>query len=443
MLKTFRGGVHPPILKDSTVDKSIKRTPLPKKVTIPLLQHTGSPCESLVNIGNHVRTGQIIGRSDKYISSPIHASISGTVTAIGECPHPVLGGFKAISIESDGKDDLDPSIKKRRDANSLAADEIRKIIKDAGIVGLGGAAFPTHVKLAPPKEKPIDSVILNGAECEPYLTCDHHLMLEKTAEIIEGLRVIMELTGASNAYIGIESNKIGAAFILEKVLREKRFDKMKVKIVLLKTKYPQGAEKSLIKSILHREVPPGGLPFDVGCIVSNVGTAFAIYEALFEGKPLYERIVTISGSSITEPSNLLVRIGTPIKDLVDICGGFRKDVRKIIFGGPMMGLAQLTLDMPIIKGTSGVIFLSKDDIKEYEEAACIRCARCVDVCPVNLVPTDIARLVKKEKYRAAIEYNIEDCIECGGCSYECPSKIPLFQWIKIGKLEVSKLRRKA
>ena len=438
MLKTFRGGVHPAALKDRTVDKAIKRAPLPRSVTLPLSQHTGAPCEPLVAIGERVKTAQVIARSDKFISSPIHASISGTVTRIDESPHPVLGSFRAISIESDGKDEKDRSMKKRSTSDLLLADGIRNRIRDAGIVGLGGAAFPTHVKLTIPKGKKIDSVILNGAECEPYLTCDHRLMLEKSAEVIKGLEFIAKAAGASNAYIGIESNKIGAAFALEKAMRDADIE---ARIVLLKTKYPQGAEKSLIKSILNREVPPGGLPFDVGCAVSNVGTAVAICEALLEGKPLYERVVTLSGSCLKEPSNLLVRIGTPVRDLIDACGGLKEEVSKVVFGGPMMGITQLTLDAPIIKGASGILFLSQDDVEECIESPCIRCGRCVDVCPINLVPTDIARLVKRGQYRAAVEYNIDDCVECGACAYECASKIPLLQWIKIGKTEIVKMRR--
>ncbi|MDB4349384.1 electron transport complex subunit RsxC [Omnitrophica bacterium] len=442
MLKTFRGGVHPAPSKDLTVDKHIREAPIPHSATIPLLQHTGAPCEPLVSVGDSVKTGQLIGDSDKFISSPIHASISGKVTKIDKHPHPVLGNHKAISIEGKGIDYMDSSIKKREDINSFSADLIRDIIRGAGIVGLGGAAFPTHVKLTPPEGKVIDSIILNGVECEPYLTCDHRLMLEKTKEIIEGLKIIMKLTKAPNIYIGIESNKIGAAFALEKVLRDERHEAKNTKIVILKTKYPQGAEKQLIKSILNREVPPGKLPFDVGCLVSNVGTALAVHETFFEGKPLYERVVTVTGTCLKEPSNLLARVGTSVKDLADACGGFAEEPAKVIFGGPMMGIAQFTLDAPIIKGTSGVLFLSKKEVKEYQEKSCIRCAKCVDICPLNIVPTDIARLIKQGRYMDALRYDIDDCIECGACSYECPSKIPLLQWIKTGKAELLKLRKR-
>ncbi|MFH1752976.1 MAG: electron transport complex subunit RsxC [Candidatus Omnitrophota bacterium] len=443
MLKTFRGGVHPPQSKDFTVDRHIRTAPVPRKVAIPLLQHTGAPCEPLVAVGDEVKTGQLIADSEKFISSAIHASISGKVTKIEKSPHPLLGSYIAIMIEGDGLDRYDHYIKKRRDIASFSDELIRDTIKQAGIVGLGGAAFPAHVKLTPPENKPIDSIILNGVECEPYLTCDHRLMLEKTMGIVEGLKVIKKLTRASNVYVGIESNKIGAAFALEKVLKDQRGDIKDAKIVLLKTKYPQGAEKQLIKSILNREVPPGKLPFDVGCIVTNVGTAFAIHEAVFEGKPLYERAITMTGSPLREPANLIVRIGTSVRELVDTCGGFSRDPAKVISGGPMMGVTQFTLDAPIIKGTSGILFLSKEEAKEYQEKSCIRCAKCVDVCPMRLVPTDITRLAKQARYQEAVKDNIDDCIECGACVYECPSRIPLLQWIRIAKAELLKIRRGA
>lgn len=438
MLKTFRGGIHPASSKDLTVDKHIKKAPIPARVVIPLLQHTGAPCDPVVSAGDTVLTGQLIGNSDKFISSPIHSSISGKVVKIDKYPHPVLGTFNAVEIESGGRDELHQDIKLRKDVASLSISLLKDIIKDAGIVGLGGAAFPTHVKLTSPENIIIDSVILNGVECEPYLTCDHRLMLEKTSGIVEGLGIIKKITKAENVYIGVESNKMGAAFALEKALRGKMPD---VKIVILKTKFPQGAEKQLIKAVLNREVPPGKLPFNVGCVVCNVGTAFAISEAVLSGKPLYERLVTMTGLPLKEPSNLMVRIGTPTKDLVELCGGFVKEPAKVIFGGPMMGLTQYSLDAPVIKGTSGILFLSKDEVEDCIERDCVRCAKCVDVCPMNLIPTDISRLIKKERYEDTTEYNITDCMECGACSYECPSKIPLLQWIRIGKAELIKMKK--
>lgn len=436
MRVTFRGGVHLEEYKELSLDPSIRKAAIPKRVSIPLLQHTGAPCKSLVKVGDTVKLGQLIGKSDKFISSPIHATISGKVIKVEKTSHTTLGEYDAILIEGDGSESFDDSLKARHDVNRLTKQEILDIIKQAGIVGMGGAAFPTHVKLSPPKDKPIDSVILNGAECEPYLTCDHRLMLEKSSEIVEGLKIITNLVGARQAYIAIESNKMGAVFTLEKVIKKSP----NIKIKVLKTKYPQGSEKQLIKVVLGREVPPGGLPLDVGCIVQNVGTALSIYEALYKGKALYERVVTISGDCIKEPSNLLARIGSPIRELVDQCKGFKKEPSKVIVGGPMMGITQFNLDAPIIKGTTGIIFLSSEAIKEYPETNCIRCARCVDACPVNLIPADIFRFVKKTKYQSLSEYNITDCIECGCCSYECPSKIPLVQWIKLGKSEYLKLK---
>lgn len=440
MLKTFSGGIHPAGLKGSTVDKPIKDAAIPKELIIPLSQHTGAPCKAVVSTGAHVLRGQMIADSDKFISSPIHASVSGRVTKIADHAHPVLGNCRAIFIENDGRDEPDPAMIEHGNTGILSDDQIRDIIKKCGVVGLGGAAFPTHVKLSIPAGKSVDSVILNGAECEPYLTCDQHLMLEKAGDIVEGLKIIMRLTRAPKAYIGVESNKTGSALALDKALNEKKNDSVAAEIVMLKTKYPQGAEKSLIKSILGREVPPRGLPFDVGCVVHNIGTALAIYEAVYKRKPLYERIITLAGSCLRGPANLRVRIGTPIKDLVEACGGFVKDVRKIVSGGPMMGLTQLSADTPVIKGTSGILFLSDEDITEYAESACIRCARCVDICPMNLLPADIMRFSKLKKYDDADKYNVEDCIECGGCSFECPGKIPLFQWIKLAKTEAISLR---
>lgn len=427
MKSTFRGGVHPAQSKDKTAHKPIRRAPLPKRVFIPLSQHTGAACRPLVKAGQAVRCGEKIAESDKFISSPIHASISGTVAKIEKFPHPVLGRFDAILIESDGSDAKE-HLAPKGDMSSLPSDEIRRLIKEAGIAGMGGAAFPAHVKLTPPEGKKIDTVILNGAECEPYLTCDHRLMLERGREILEGLKIISKLTGAAKTYIAVESNKRDAAEALRKITG--------VRVVLLGAKYPQGAEKSLIKAILNRTVPYKGLPFDVGCVVSNVGTALAIYETVFERKPLYERVVTLSGDCLKEPSNLLVRIGTTAGDLAEACGGFAKEPAKVIFGGPMMGIAQYTLDAPVIKGTSGILFLSRDILDESEEGTCIRCGRCLEVCPMDLAPTTLANLVKKERFVEAKDIGLANCFECGACAYECPAKIPLLDYMKFGKSKI-------
>jgi len=425
--KTFPGGVHPPILKSLSLSKPTKIVDPPKKVYLPLSQHTGAPCKPRVSVGEYVRRGQLIASADAFITSPIHASISGIVKEIQKFPHPILGEWEAIAIEADGKDIADEKLEISNNVDSLTPEEMLGIIKRCGIVGLGGAAFPTHVKLTPPLGKSIDTVLLNGVECEPYLTCDHRLMLEEPEKIVKGLDIIVKILNAKASYIGIEDNKPDAILSVKRALNGS-----KAQIVSLRTKYPQGGEKQLIKAVLGREVPPGKLPLDVGCVVSNVGTAYAVYEAIYENKPLYERRVTVSGSCINNPQNLLVRVGTLLSDLTQLCGGFKTDIGKVIVGGPMMGVAQYTLDVPILKGTSGVLLLSKKDGEVFDEAPCIKCGRCLDVCPVNLMPTRIYQFVKQKKYGLS-QLNCEDCMECGACSYECPSNIQLLQYMKLAK----------
>jgi len=443
MLKTFPGGTHPPSFKELTSDKPIISAPLPDKVILPLIQHTGTPAEAKVSVGDYVRRGQLIGDAQAFITSPVHSSISGTVKEISKSYHPAFGECVAVVIEGDGKDSADDSIISRRNADSLKRQGIIDIIKRCGIVGLGGAVFPTHVKLTPPERKKIDTILLNGAECEPYLSCDYRLILEKSNEIIRGLKLIMKALDVKTAYIAVEDNKPDAicavrTAITEYKARPTEYDtrqtKYDIQVVTLETKYPQGGEKQLIKAVLGREVPPEKLPFEVGCLVSNVGTAYAICKAIYESKPLYERVVTVTGDAVKEPKNLLVRIGTPVSKLVDACGGFSKKPGKIIFGGPMMGISQYTLDVPVIKGTSGILLMSEEEAKAYSELTCIKCARCVDVCPMNLIPTKMYQLVKTERYEAAKAFNPVDCMECGACAYECPSRIPLVHYVKLAKL---------
>jgi len=427
------GGVHPETFKTLTSDKPSKRVFIPDKAVMPLLQHVGSPAEPVVAVGDAVEVASLIARPTGFISSPVHAPISGKVAKIFHSATPTLAHCRAIMIESNGGDqEFKPS--KRISPELLSKEELVNIIRDAGIVGLGGAAFPTHVKLSPPKGKAIDTVILNGAECEPYLTCDHRLMIEKTKEILKGLEVISKALGVKNAYVAIEDNKLSAIYAMEKTLREKREEEgRKIEIAVLKTKYPQGAEKQVIKAVLNRIVPAGGLPMDVGCIIQNVGTAFAVYEAVYSGKPLIERYITISGDCVKEPVNICVRIGTLISDLMNSFGGFVKEPRKIIVGGPMMGIAQYTKDVPIVKGTGGVIFLSEGSIERSAETVCIRCGRCIEVCPVGLTPTTLMNNVKKENFKEAKELGIMNCYECGACAYICPAKIPLLDYMKFGK----------
>ncbi|RLE14270.1 electron transport complex subunit RsxC [Candidatus Aerophobetes bacterium] len=431
--RTFRQGVHPPEEKELSKDKKIERIPPPPQLIIPLSQHTGAPCRPLVEKKEKVEEGQKIGDHDAFISCPVHSSLSGEVISIEKSPHPTLGEAEAIIIKPDEKDKKDwPTMEV--DLSSLSPENIRKKVREAGIAGMGGAAFPTHVKLSPPPGKNIDSVILNGCECEPYLTADYRLMMEKAEECLFGLRAIMKTVEAKKAYIGIEDNKKDTIHLMQKTVEGED----EIEVVPLKTKYPQGGEKMLIKAILGREVPSGGLPFDVGVVVNNVGTAFAIFEAIKKEKPLIERVITVTGRGVERPSNLLVPIGTPLRHILNYCG-LKENAKAVIIGGPMMGIAQFSLDTPVIKGTSGVLVLTEDEIVDDKERPCIRCSRCVDHCPVGLLPTILAKLVKAERWESLKEFNIMDCIECGCCTYVCPSKIPIVQLIKWGKNELRKV----
>lgn len=432
----FHGGVHPLTHKNLTSDVAIKRAFIPKKVVLPLSQHTGSPAEPIVKVGDLVKAGSLIAKPTGFVSSAIHASISGKITAIHNSPTPTSNRVLSIFIESQADDDQEIKIRMNQAAGDLTKEELLSIIRDAGIVGLGGAAFPTHVKLSPAKNKTIDTVILNGAECEPYLTCDQRLMAESPKEILKGLEIIIKILDVKTAYIAIEDNKQPAIYAMEKALRNTQYTIHNTKLAILHTKYPQGAEKQMIKSVLNRVVPAGGLPMDVGCVVQNVQTAYAIYEAVYLNKPLIERAVTLTGSSLKEPVNIRVRIGTLLKDIVDSIGGFKKEPKKIIMGGPMMGLAQYTLDVPIVKGTSGALFLSKEDVIETKESVCIRCGKCLEVCPMALAPTTLMYRVKREYFSEAKELGIASCFECGACAYECPAKIPLLDYMKYGKSRI-------
>lgn len=399
---------------------------MPKKVIIPLHQHAGGQAEPIVSAGDTVKTGQKIGEAKGFISANIHSSITGKIESIKKCLSPLARDVLCVTIEGEGQDDwiISNSVS---DIDKLSQDEIRQKIKDAGIVGLGGAGFPTYVKLCQPDGKKIDTVIINGAECEPYLTCDYRLMVEKSSEIIEGLQIIKKAVGAKNGYIAIEDNKFPIFPFVKGGL------KVDFQVAVLKTKYPQGAEKQLIKAVLNREVPSGKLPLDVGVVVDNVGTALAVRDAVLENKPLVERVITVCGSGISSEKNLLVRIGTSFKDIIDECGGFKKDVWKVVMGGPMMGLSQFSLNVPVVKGTSGILVMSQDERPALRERNCIRCGRCVSVCPMRLMPNMLGLYGSRFMLDEGFKYNPHDCIECGSCAYVCPAKIPLVQLIKFIK----------
>ncbi|MEM2250684.1 MAG: electron transport complex subunit RsxC [Candidatus Hadarchaeales archaeon] len=424
MFRKFKGGIKLPHLKP-TAGFTIERMKLPSLVVVPLKQHIGAVCEPLVQKGEKVKTGQKIGDSHANLSAPVHSPISGVVKEVRMHPIPTGEEVPSIFIESDGVDEWVET--SGIDPEKAGREEILSRIREAGIVGLGGAAFPTHVKLNPPKK--VDTLIINGCEGEPFITADHRLMLEYPERIMRGVEIMMKVCGAERAIIAIEEDKRDAEQQL------KKFETERIKIAVLPSRYPQGDERHLIKALLRREVPAGGLPFDVGVVVQNVATAKAVADAILDGKPLIERIVTVTGA-VRLPKNLLVRIGTLFSALIEECGGPAREYDKIVAGGPMMGFAQWC-DIPVIKGTNCVLLMKS---VEDEERDCIRCGRCVDVCPMGLEPTILASFSKKKMFDKCLEYRVTSCDECGCCAYVCPSKIPLVQYIKLAK---DALRRSA
>ena len=405
---------------------------LPEKVIIPLQQNIGAPCQAIVKKGDRVLTGQKIGDSEKFVSAPVHATLSGEVSATTVVVNPPTGAMiEALVITSDGEDKwIDLEVPKNPEG--LSVKEILEKIREAGLVGMGGAAFPTHVKLSPPKGKEIDTIILNGCECEPYVTSDHRLMLEYGEKVLSGLNIIRKVLSPETVYIAIEDNKEDAIDHMEELIVSLGFKDFK--IIPLESKYPMGAEKTLISMVLGREVPIGGLPLDVGVVVHNVSTAKAIHDAVFEGKPLIERVVTVTGA-VKNPKNLLTRFGTPLRSLIEYCGGTDDKANKIILGGPMMGIAQFDLDFPVVKGTNSVLVTEGIPIREQD---CISCGKCIEICPMRLMPTVLARYAKAGRYNECKEAYIDDCFECGACTYTCPANIPIVQYIKVAKKELAK-----
>ncbi|MEA3488895.1 MAG: electron transport complex subunit RsxC [Candidatus Omnitrophota bacterium] len=434
---SFRGGVHPRACKDISIMEPLRTAPLPHIAVVPLSQHIGEPNKPVVNKGDDVEEGQVLGRSDSFVSSPVHSPVYGKVRDIKKAFHPTLGPVMSVFVERD--ESREPRKYTEKDTGALSAEELIEKVRDAGIVGMGGAAFPTHVKLRVPEGRKIKTLIINGAECEPYLTCDHVLMTHKTREILSGIEILIRILGPGQVYMAIEDNKKAAIFAFQKLIKETRHSVLpRIRIIPFKTKYPQGGEKQLIKAISGQEVPPGKLPLDIGFLVHNVGTVHAIYEAVYYDKPLIERVVTISGDCMHRPGDFVVRIGATIRDIVEQYGiELYKDPKKVIVGGPMMGFAQPHMEAPILKSTSGILFLSDIRAEDLQEGNCIKCARCVDVCPVNLVPTEIAKVVKKGFWEKLDNLHVTDCMECGACAYTCPARIPLVQYIKDAKNAVT------
>lgn len=439
ILKTFAlGGVHPPENKLSS-NAPIVVLPPPEQAIVPLGQNLGAPSKPIVARGDEVKVGQLIAEASGFISTPIHSPVSGKVLKIDNVVDST--GFRrpAIVINVAG-DEWDEKIDRSDDLVtdiSLAPEEIINRIKEAGLVGMGGATFPTYVKLMPPPGKKADYLIINGVECEPYLTSDHRLMLEKGKEVIVGTQLLMKALKVDKAIIGIENNKPDA--ISHMLELTKKIEG--ISVVPLKVQYPQGGEKQLIKATVNREVPSGKLPIEVGCVVQNVGTAFSVYEAVQKNKPLFERVVTVTGKTVKKPSNFMTRIGTPIQNLIDAAEGLPENTGKVINGGPMMGKAVTSLEVPVVKGSSGILIMPKEEASRQVEGACIRCSKCTYACPMGLEPFLLSKAAKLAKYEMAENEKIMDCIECGSCQYTCPANIPLLDYLRLGKGKVGQIMR--
>lgn len=432
----FPGGIHP---KEGENGKNINSlNPIqvmdpPPRVIIPLQQHIGAPAKANVEKGDHVRVGQVIGEAGGYVSAPVHASVSGTVVDIQPCLLANGMTVPAVIIDNDYQDEwveFTPS----DHPETLSAAELQLIIREAGIVGLGGATFPSAVKLTPSKGKVIEKIVVNGAECEPYLTADHRLMLEKSTDIIDGLRLMMLALDVKEAIIGIENNKQDAIDIMTAAAAQTEG----IRVVALPVRYPQGGEKQLIYALTRRKVPAGGLPLDVGVVVSNVGTVYAIDRAIREGCPLVDRVTTVGGL-VNNPGNFLVRIGTTVDHLIHACGGFMPGVKQFIYGGPMMGMSIARQDIPVTKGCSGLIALG-NEAEEPNEGPCIRCGRCVEACPMQLNPTQIDAYARKDLFAEAAKIGAMNCLECGACTYACPAKRSLTQSCRMVKRNIQRLR---
>ena len=435
MLKTFKGGLHVPDHKDETSNKPVAVCDGAPVHIFPLQQHIGAMLELKVQAGDCVKVGTVLADSDAYMSVPLHSSVSGVVTAIKPHPHTSGAEVTSVFVENDFKYELEDGICPKN-VDKMSPEEIIKVIRDAGIVGMGGAGFPTHVKLSPPKEKKVTHLIMNAAECEPYLTSDHRRMIDSTAQVVLGLKICMKIFSLKEAYIGIEANKPDAVAAI------RQLNDSKIRVVELKTKYPQGSEKHLIKAITGRSVPSGGLPVDVGAIVINVDTAYEIAEAFTDGLPVHKRIVTVAGDSIKEPGNFVVRTGTPFEFVIEKAGGFVGEPKKLINGGPMMGIAQYTTAVPTVKTTSAILALSETATVYDDYSPCIRCGQCVKKCPMHLMPLYLSKYAEAGNLEMCEKYHILDCIECGLCSFLCPGRQSPLQHIRVAKQKIIENRRK-
>ncbi len=428
-VKKVRGGVKVAHHKN-TAEKKVERLPIPSKVVIPMQQHIGAPCEPVVKVGDIVAVGQLIGDSDKFVSAPIHASVSGKVTAVGNVKLPNGVMSTAVTIESDGEMRLWEGIKPP-EVNTR--EDLIKAVRASGLVGLGGAGFPTHVKLNFPADKNIDTLVVNAAECEPYITVDYRECIENSKNILKGVYLLKNLLGFKQVIIAVEDNKPEAFRILKDIADHEDDVNDEVKLMVLDSKYPQGAEKMMVQSATGRKVPPGKLPADVGCVVMNVASVAFIARYIRTGKPLISRSITVDGSAITTPKNIRVPVGTNIGEIIDFCGGFSKEPCKILTGGPMMGLAIVGTDLPILKQNNAILAFSKEDAVLKAETDCIRCGKCAETCPMSLVPTNIVKAAKAKDVDTLINSGITVCMECGSCAFSCPAGKPLVQHMRLAK----------
>jgi electron transport complex protein RnfC len=432
-----KGGVHPAYHKDATASRAIESLPMPPQLLVSLAQHLGAPARPLVKKGDSVARGQPIGEPAGYISSWVHAPAAGTVKAVEDLPAATGKSALTVVLEPAGEDRLHESCMPPADWTALPGNELVDRVARAGIIGMGGAGFPTHVKLTPPPGKPMDTLLVNGAECEPYLTADHRLMLERPERIVLGARILRQILGAKALRVAVEDNKPDAIRALEKALQGLDGD---VELVVLRTDYPQGAEKQLIESVLGREVPSGKLPMDVGALVENVATAAAVADAVTQGLPLLRRVVTVTGI-VRDPRNVEAPVGAPLQALVDFCGGLSAPVAKVVCGGPMMGIALPSLEAGVSKTTSGLLSLGRESLPQFSSMPCIACGRCVQACPMRLMPCTLSECMEAEQIEALEAGNALDCIECGCCAYVCPARRPMVQHLKQGKARVTLLRR--
>lgn len=429
-----KGGVHPPEFKELTEQLPIQVMPLPAELHLILGQHIGAPCTPTVAKKAVVGEGDLVADVSKGLGVPLHAPTAGSIKAIATAAHPIRVTTPSITLAVDR--DAQPRQWTVAPWHQLSAQELLQRVHDAGIVGIGGAGFPTHVKLKPPADTPVDTLLLNGAECEPYITADHRSMVERAEEIVEGAKILLKILGIKTCVVGIENNKPDAIAAMTEAVRAAGGGD--ISVATLQVKYPQGSEKQLIQAITGRKVPAMALPSAVGVVVHNVSTTRAVYEAVALGKPLIEKVVTISGRGIAKPANLLVKIGTKVSDIVEFCGGISDEVAKVVLGGPMMGFAVSTLDIPVTKTTSAVLFLTREEIDTTPLSACIRCGWCLDACPMGLEPKEIGLYVEANRAENTEQFGVFECFECGSCAYVCPAKRPLVQFVRLAKMKAKR-----